>query len=121
MMSAERVALCPCTDVREGESRGFDPLHLGRDTLFVVRHGDQLYAWRDECPHERAAPMAWRKDAYLNATRTRIVCSGHGAQFDIATGLCTLGPCIGQSLEAVRISVDDDGMIAAWLDPEVAP
>jgi nitrite reductase/ring-hydroxylating ferredoxin subunit len=121
MIPAVRVVLCPKNDVSEGESRGFDPLNLGRDTLFVVRHGDQLYAWRDECPHERAASMAWRKNAYLNAARTRIVCGAHGAQFDIVTGLCKLGPCIGQSLEGVRIAVDDGGMIAAWLDCGAAP
>jgi nitrite reductase/ring-hydroxylating ferredoxin subunit len=120
MMPSARVLLCSWNDLTEGESRGFDPLRQGRDTLFVVRRGDQLHAWRDECPHEPVASMAWRKNAYLNAARTRIVCSAHGAQFDIETGLCTLGPCVGQSLEPVRIAVDD-GMIVVWLDSGADP
>jgi nitrite reductase/ring-hydroxylating ferredoxin subunit len=52
--------------------------------------------------------MAWRKDEYLNAARDRIVCAAHGAQFDIATGICTLGPCLGQRLQAVGLVVDDN-------------
>jgi nitrite reductase/ring-hydroxylating ferredoxin subunit len=55
--------------------------------------------------------MAWRKDAYLNGDRSRIVCSAHGAQFDIETGVCTLGPCLGQSLTSVLLEVDDSGAI----------
>ena len=45
------------------------------------------------------------KDAYLNAARDRIVCAAHGAQFDIATGICTLGPCLGQRLQPVALDV----------------
>jgi nitrite reductase/ring-hydroxylating ferredoxin subunit len=52
--------------------------------------------------------MAWRKDAYLNADRDRIVCSAHGALFDIVTGVCILGPCIGQALQPLRLTVRDD-------------
>ena len=60
--------------------------------------------------------MAWRKDAYLNGDCSRIVCSAHGAQFDIATGLCLLGPCLGQSLTRVPLAVDTDGNV--FLVPE---
>jgi nitrite reductase/ring-hydroxylating ferredoxin subunit len=49
--------------------------------------------------------MAWRKDAYLNFERTRIVCAAHGAQFDIETGICALGPCLGQGLQPVELVV----------------
>lgn len=45
----------------------------------------------DARPHQ-GTPMAWRKDAYLDAAGERIVCAAHGAQFEIDSGLCTLGP-----------------------------
>ncbi len=92
-------------------SRGFDPDRLGQDTVFVVRKGDALYAYRDACPHINGARMAWRKDAYLDVNRTSIVCAAHGARFEIETGRCTLGPCLGQSLERVDVEVADDGAI----------
>jgi nitrite reductase/ring-hydroxylating ferredoxin subunit len=115
------VPLCRPDEMVDGDARGFDPLREGRDTLFVVRQGDKLYAWRDACPHERGTPMAWRKNAYLNADRSRIVCHAHGAQFDIATGLCLLGPCVGQSLTAVPIALGADGVIAVRLGSPAEP
>jgi nitrite reductase/ring-hydroxylating ferredoxin subunit len=110
-MQPPGIRLCRLEEIPDGDSRGFDPLNTGQNTMLVVRQGGALYAWRDACPHINGVPMAWRKDAYLNAGRDRIVCSAHGAQFDIATGLCTLGPCLGQSLEPVNILVAGDGTI----------
>jgi nitrite reductase/ring-hydroxylating ferredoxin subunit len=105
------VRLCPLADLVDGESRGFDPTQAGRDTIFLVRQGARLYGWRNACPHDGVSPMAWRKDAYLNADRNRIVCHAHGALFDIATGVCELGPCVGQSLLAVPVEVDSDNFV----------
>ena len=110
-MTAGEVRLGNLADIPDGDSRGFDPFQSGRDTLFVVRQGTLLFGWRDSCPHIDGAPMAWRKNAYLNKQRDRVVCSAHGALFDIATGICTLGPCLGQSLERVALRLDADGSV----------
>lgn len=112
---AERARLCHADDLPEGTSRGFDPAGAGRDTLFVVRHAGRLHAWLDACPHWRGAPMAWRKDAYLSGDRQRIVCAAHGARFDIDTGLCTLGPCIGESLTRVPLIETGSGPLEVAL------
>lgn len=103
--------LCHLSELPEGASRGFDPQCKGYDTLFVVRIGDALHAWRDACPHYGDTPMAWRKDAYLNAAGDRIVCHSHGAQFDIASGECLVGPCLGQSLQPVKLCVASNGAV----------
>jgi nitrite reductase/ring-hydroxylating ferredoxin subunit len=116
-MAKPAIYLCRLDEITDGGARGFDPQGDGRDTLFVVRRGARLYAYRDACPHVSGAPMAWRKDAYLNGDRSRIVCSAHGAQFDIATGLCTLGPCLGLSLARVALSVDGGGGV--WFVGEI--
>jgi nitrite reductase/ring-hydroxylating ferredoxin subunit len=55
--------------------------------------------------------MAWRKDAYLDGTGQHIVCAAHGAQFDIATGLCTLGPCLGESLTPLPLLIHHNGEV----------
>ncbi len=94
------TALPRLEDVPDGGSRGFAADEYGQDTLFAVRRGQRLYVYRNVCPHQ-AGPLAWRKDQYLNHDGTRIVCFAHGAQFEIETGRCTLGPCLGQSLEAM--------------------
>lgn len=108
--------LCRLDEIAEGEARGFDPGGGPRDTMFVVRRGERVTAWRDACPHVDGAPLAWRKNAYLSADGRNIVCYGHGAVFDIETGLCTRGPCVGLSLTPVALQRDADG--ALWVASE---
>jgi nitrite reductase/ring-hydroxylating ferredoxin subunit len=105
------IRLAHVDDLADPGTRGFDPGSAGRDTLFVVRRGGALRAYRDACPHFGDTPMAWRKDAYLNRDGTRVVCHAHGAQFDIVSGECLLGPCLGQRLTPVEIEVTSGGDI----------
>lgn len=98
------------TDIPEGAARAFDPLDEGQPSMFIVRRGDRLYAYRDRCPHQ-GTRMAWRRDGYLNGARNRIVCYGHGAEFDIESGRCVYGPCPGQALESVNLRVSESGDI----------
>ena len=109
MKVRELVRLCRADEIGEGRSRGFDPHGSGEDTMFVVRRGGILHAWRNACPHVDGAPMAWRKDAYLNADGMRIVCHAHGAEFLPDSGKCVRGPCIGKRLTAVPIVIDARG------------
>ena len=109
------VHLCAASDLAEGSARGFDPAGAGHDQMFVVRRNG-LHAWRNACPHWANTSMAWRKDAFLNADGSRIVCAAHGAQFDIETGVCTLGPCLGQSLYPISLISHDDGVLAVDLN-----
>lgn len=109
--------LCPLTQLPDGQSRGIDPLGEGRDTMFVVRRGQQVHAYRNACPHIDNARMAWRKDEYLNTDGTMIRCSAHGALFRIDDGECVVGPCIGQRLTPVPVAVLDDQL---WLVGEYA-
>ena len=102
--------LCHLDELPDGRARGFDPRASGRDTLFVVRRGRTLRAYLNACPHH-GTPMAWRKDAYLNVAGDRIVCAAHGAQFEIDTGHCTLGPCLGDALTALSLTLQNDGAV----------
>jgi nitrite reductase/ring-hydroxylating ferredoxin subunit len=102
--------LCHLADLPEGGARGFDPLGRGHDTVFAVRRGDVLRVWADRCPHH-GTPMPWRKDAYLNAAGDRIVCSAHGALFEIDSGLCIQGPCLGDALQPVPFTIDAAGKL----------
>jgi len=105
-------------DFPDGTARGFDARNDGEDPLFVVRLGQLFYAYRDRCPHQ-GARLPWRRNAYLNRDATRIVCHAHGAEFDIASGACLRGPCLGQSLEAVGLEVTQHDEIlvseSSWL------
>lgn len=112
MTTAATVSLLATGELPEGTARGY--LAHG---FFALRHAGRVHAWRDACPHYGDTPLAWRRDAYLNADASRIVCAAHGAQFEPDTGLCTLGPCLGQSLTRVPVSVATDGGLVAHLQP----
>lgn len=121
---ASELVLCRLTDLVEGRSKGFDPLREGRDTMFVVLKAGRVHAWRNACPHYDHARMAWKKDEFLNGDHSQIQCFAHGALFDIKTGACTLGPCLGQSLTPVPVTVLDGqvrvlGSYAPGLRPRV--
>ncbi len=98
--------LCALSDLPEIGAKGFDPAQSGSDTLFVVRRFDAVFAYRNVCPHEHT-PLAWRKDRYLSTDGSQIVCFAHNARFNLADGECTEGPCFGQRLEALPVTVKD--------------
>jgi nitrite reductase/ring-hydroxylating ferredoxin subunit len=100
--------LCHLGDLPEGGARGFDPFERGRDTVFAVRRGDTVRVWADRCPHH-GTPLPWRKDAYLNAGGSRIVCAAHGALFELDSGLCVQGPCLGDKLRPVPFMLTEQG------------
>ena len=92
------VALCALDDISEPGSRGF-VLQIGEARFhgFVVRRGGQVHGYVDRCPHA-GLPLAQKLDDYLTPTGDLIACSWHGALFDIDTGACVGGPCVGQAL-----------------------
>jgi nitrite reductase/ring-hydroxylating ferredoxin subunit len=47
-----------------------------------------------------------RPDAFLTPDGSLILCSSHGALFEIATGLCVGGPCLGRSLRRVPVRIE---------------
>ena len=103
--------LCHTDDLAEGQARGFDPDDVGQDAFFLLRHAGQLHAWRNACPHVAGAPMAWKRNAYLSADGSRVVCAAHGARFLPDTGECVHGPCLGQHLTRVAIEQDKQGRV----------
>ncbi len=74
---------------------------------FVVRRGDKVYAYQNVCAHV-GHPLNWMPDGFLSKDKESIMCASHGAQYEIETGLCIAGPCIGKSLRAVDVVVRDD-------------
>ncbi len=108
-MSGERV-LCRLDEIPDGESRGFPPAPGGFTGLFAVRRGERVFVYVNSCPHV-GLPLDPAPHRFLDAKRTAIVCSAHGARFRIEDGECTSGPCYGESLEAVEARVEPDGRV----------
>lgn len=107
------IQLCRINELPEHGALGFNLKGHGSDDLFIVRRGGVLRVYRNSCPHWPGSSMPWRKHAYLDSTGKFILCSGHGARFTIDDGVCIHGPCLGSTLEAIPLRVDDDHTI--WI------
>lgn len=107
--AAERV-LCRLEEIPDGESRGFAPAAGAFTGLFAIRRGAQVFVYVNSCPHI-GLPLDPAPDRFLDAKRSAIICAAHGARFRIEDGLCTSGPCYGESLEAVPARVDEQGRV----------
>ncbi|MGG7518722.1 Rieske (2Fe-2S) protein [Allorhizobium undicola] len=104
--------LCHVDEIAERQARGFGPFGTSKRKIVVVRKDGRYFGWLDSCPHySTGTPMAWKTDAYLNGERTHLTCHSHGALFEIETGDCVLGPCLGQTLTRVNIRISDEGGI----------
>lgn len=101
------IRLGPHTMVADGKARGIVvQMRAGRFHGFVVRRGDVVFGYVDRCPHA-GVPLTPILDDYLTPDGQLIACNWHGALFDVATGRCVGGPCIGQYLSPWPVAIVD--------------
>ena len=104
------ILLCASDELVEGQCRGFS---LDDLQVLAVRRAGRVYAYRNRCPH-RGLNLEWRADDFLDASGSMLQCAHHGALFLIESGECVIGPCAGQTLQAVPCREDRQGI---WLTP----
>jgi len=96
--------LCSLEDIPDGGCKGFGD--GSADSFFAVRRGSEVYLYRNCCPHA-GAPLNWMPDRFLNREKTHIICTAHGALFDICSGKCVAGPCSGDYLDNIDMEILD--------------
>jgi len=74
--------------------------------IFIVRWDKTFYGYVNRCPHEEVN-LDWERNQFLESGGKRIICGKHGSLFELATGLCIEGRCVGKSLEPVALCVVD--------------
>lgn len=84
------------------------------ESVVLLRHGAQVVAWLNFCPHA-GRRLDYAPGQFLLSAGGELVCPVHGATFELQAGLCTAGPCRGQSLRALTASVGLDGMVRVQL------
>ncbi|MGV6826108.1 MAG: Rieske (2Fe-2S) protein [bacterium] len=105
------MVLCNLKDLADPDSRGFElETETGQVGIFLVRHGEQVHGYRNSCPHT-GAPLEWQPHQFLDITGHFVQCALHGALFTLDKGYCVRGPCAGQSLQAIDVTVASDGEI----------
>ncbi len=78
---------------------------------FVVRKGDEVYAYQNFCMHAGHS-LNWKPDGFLTADGSQIICASHGAVYEIDSGECIAGPCPGKKLRPVEVKVIDGVVVA---------
>lgn len=84
--------------------------------MFIVCLDGGHVAYLNQCPHTGIS-LNWKPDEFLDLDGALIQCSTHGARFRINDGYCIYGPCIGQSLKAVRLHLTDSQINIVVDDP----
>jgi nitrite reductase/ring-hydroxylating ferredoxin subunit len=74
---------------------------------FLVRQGAEVFAYVNRCPHA-GHPLNWRPDDFLTPDHTLIMCRSHGALFETRDGRCVAGPCVGRSLQALNVRIENE-------------
>ena len=108
-MTEPRV-LCRISDIPENGAKGFPGPDGAFTGLVAVRRGDNVYLYENACPHI-GTPLDWTPDRFLSRDGCHLICATHGALFDIPTGACISGPCLGDRLTQVAFSVRDGDVL----------
>ena len=117
--------------IDDGGSEGFVITNAnGRCGLVVVRRGNEIYSYLNSCPHI-GTPLEIQPGKFLDQNGEHILCSTHGALFQIDDGRCIAGPCVDKFLTPVAVEVsggnlyvDTDALPTMWpprIDPPKLP
>lgn len=100
------ITLISADDIEEGTSKGIE---LDNHYMFAVKKDDQIFLYWNRCPH-LGTPLEWEEDKFLDQDGALIICSTHGALFQIEGGRCLAGPCKGKHLQKIPFILDN-GMV----------
>ena len=107
------VRLGPLDLIADGKARNFVlEMKAGRFHGFVVRRGNSVHGYVDRCAH-MALPLAQQLDDYLTPDGSLIQCSWHGALYEVDSGRCVGGPCVGASLTPWPVRLDAGWIVTA--------
>ncbi len=100
--------LCHCDEITDPGAKEFTIKQDRKEIeLFVVHKNASFHAYKNSCPHTGAS-LNWQEDQFLDLDNNLIQCSVHDALFEIDSGYCVSGPCSGQTLEELQLTIKDD-------------
>ena len=115
---AKETKLCDVDQIEDGGSNGFVlNTENGRCGLMIVRQGEKVVSYLNRCPHI-GTPLDIQPGRFLSQSGDHILCTTHGALFQIDDGLCVAGPCLNDWLTPVNIEVRDGSI---YLEREELP
>ena len=105
------TALCSTSDIPDPGSKAFQLDHNNEVlNIFVIHKDGEFHAFINSCPHT-GVNLEWQEDQFLDADQAFIQCASHGALFEIETGHCIHGPCVGDHLSPRNLKIIDNRVI----------
>ena len=105
-ITRSRAVICRLDELDDPGSHGMTVTHNGQPhDVFVVRQGEQVFGYLNSCPHT-GGPLDWVPDQFLNLDKKYIQCATHDALFQLHDGECVAGPCKGDNLATVPVSIE---------------
>jgi nitrite reductase/ring-hydroxylating ferredoxin subunit len=108
----ELYAICQNGEIEDGDATGFLLMRITSSgepkpwPILITRKGNNFYGFENACPH-KGEQLDASPGVFLDEEGNFLTCGHHGAQFDLDTGKCFIGPCQGKSLTPITIVVDD--------------
>ena len=97
--------VCTTSEIDDPGSKGFEiDTGFARYDVFVVHKDGQFHSYINSCPHT-GANLEWQEHQFLDMDNAFIQCSTHDALFEIDTGHCVAGPCVGDRLRRVEVEI----------------
>jgi nitrite reductase/ring-hydroxylating ferredoxin subunit len=77
--------------------------------VILIKLGEVVHAYKNSCPHIGIGLDYG--DGHCKHGDDQLICNMHGALFAADTGYCTDGPCSGDSLTRLSVTVDPKGRV----------
>ncbi len=84
---------------------------------FLIKVQEGYRAYVNNCPHWNT-PLEMGEGNFFNERINRISCQVHGAAFNLETGDCEGGPCMGDSLQTLLLEVSSDSHCVTITTPD---
>ena len=107
---SKRVLVCKAEQLRQGEiiavKLGSNEYGIPREGLVVVDESGTPHCYLNECKH-LPIPLDGGSRDFFDAGGRHLFCGTHGAVYRLEDGYCLEGPCEGEALEAIPLSIED--------------
>ena len=103
--------LCQLEEIPDNGAKGMVAVVEGKQrNIFVVRRGNQIYAYLNWCPHSQVL-IDQIPGQFFNEDNSLIQCSKHGALFRVEDGFCVNGPCQGEYLKSLPCNIEKGSVL----------
>lgn len=105
------IVVVPKKNFPDQTARSFKTKVKGR--IFrglVVRKNGRFYAYQNLCQH-LPITLDLNDDKFFTHDKTHLQCHMHGAVYEIETGACVAGPCVGARLVSLELEEEETRLV----------